>query len=269
LITRGKGKVPTVTAEGELLYETVSNVLTTLEKLPETLRTLKKPTVDKVAIGAENLVTRLLLPSVVNEYYQVPERLTRLQFVEVEGQLAARSLALGHIDMAIATESDASFFKGFAQAALKVSIMRVLITPIDWNPPPPLTKDNLQDNTVIPLASLAVSSVCLVRLEELAEFLPMQPGRRLVFDNYSSVEAAVRAGLGAGIVPALCSKKRKLPARDQGFPGLYAYRIDPDYPIPTFKVWWKRDNSGMSLTAKEFLELLKAFQFETKLATGK
>lgn len=237
----GGPRPPTLTPAGRLLLRHAAAVLDRLAVASEELAELRAGTSGRLSIGTFQSVSVQLLPQVLGRLREeTPDLDVRLVEEEV-GDLA---------DRVVDDELDLAFAVGPVTDDRVESVLvrqdpMVVVVPLTWAPDG-ATSYPLADLVGRPMIGQSVMDSCQRRIDAGLAGAGVDPSYVFRTNDNGAVQAMVRAGIGASVMPLL--------AVDVNDPGVRVLTPEPELPLRDIELVWRRGRTRTA-AAVRFVEL--------------
>lgn len=237
----GGPRPPTLTPAGRLLLRHAAAVLDRLAVASEELAELRAGTSGRLSIGTFQSVSVQLLPQVLGRLREeTPDLDVRLVEEEV-GDLA---------DRVVDDELDLAFAVGPVTDDRVESVLvrqdpMVVVVPLTWAPDG-ASSYPLADLVGRPMIGQSVMDSCQRRIDAGLAGAGVDPSYVFRTNDNGAVQAMVRAGIGASVMPLL--------AVDVNDPGVRVLTPEPELPLRDIELVWRRGRTRTA-AAVRFVEL--------------
>jgi DNA-binding transcriptional LysR family regulator len=240
----GGPRPPTLTPAGRLLLRHATAVLERLGAAAEELEQLKAGTSGRLVIGTFQSVSVQLLPRLLGRLREESPQLDVRLFEEELGDL---------VDRVVADELDLAFVVGPVSDDRVESVLvrqdpMVVVVPPDWVPAGE-TEYVLSDLIGRPMIGQSVLDQCQRGIDAGLHGAGVDPMYVFRTNDNGAVQAMVRAGIGASVMPLL--------AVDVDDPGVRVLTPSPQIPMRDVELVWRRGRTR-SRAATRFIELATA-----------
>ncbi len=240
----GGPRAPSLTPAGRLLLRHATAVLDRLAVAGEEIEELKAGTSGRLVIGTFQSVSVQLLPTLLGRLREESPRLDVRLFEEEVGDL---------VDRVVADDCDLAFAVGpvtddRVESLLVRQDAMVVVVPPTWvakgTDSFPLSELNGR-----PMIGQNAMDSCQRRIDAGLQQAGVDPMYVFRTNDNGAVQAMVRAGIGASVMPLL--------AVDVDDPGVRVLRPSPELPLRDVELVWRRGRTRTT-AARRFVELAAA-----------
>jgi DNA-binding transcriptional LysR family regulator len=240
----GGPKPPSLTPAGRLLLRHAQAVLERLGVAADELEELRAGTSGRLVIGTFQSVSVQLLPRLLGRLREESPHLDVRLFEEELGDLVNR---------VVADELDLAFVVGPVDDDRVESVLvrqdpMVVVVPPTWVAEG-ATEYLLSDLIGQPMIGQSVMDSCQRRIDDGLHSAGVEPMYVFRTNDNGAVQAMVRAGIGASVMPLL--------AVDVDDPGVRVLTPSPQIPMRDVELVWRRGRTR-SRAASRFVELATA-----------
>jgi len=240
----GGPRLPSLTPAGRLLLRHATAVLDRLAVAKEELADLKAGTSGRLVIGTFQSVSVQLLPTLLGRLREESPRLDVRLFEEEVGDL---------VDRVLADDCDLAFAVGPVMDDRVESLLvrqdpMVVVVPPSW-------VDEGADRYLVselnerPMIGQSSLDSCQRGIDAGLHAAGVDPTYVFRTNDNGAVQAMVRAGIGASVMPLL--------AVDVDDPGVRVLTPSPELPMRDVELVWRRGRT-LSAAATRFVELAAA-----------
>ena len=240
----GGPRPPTLTPAGRLLLRHAGAVLDRLAVAVEELDELRAGTSGRLAIGTFQSVSVQLLPQLLGRLREETPRLD-VRLIEEE--------VMDLADRVVSDELDLAFAVGPVTDD-RVESLLVRLDPMVVVVPPSWVEEGaesfaLQGLVGQPMIGQSVMDSCQRRIDAGLQGAGVDPSYVFRTNDNGAVQAMVRAGIGASVMPLL--------AVDVADPGVRVLRPVPELPVRRIELVWRRGRTRTA-AASRFVELAES-----------
>lgn len=237
----GGPRPPSLTPAGRLLLRHASAVLDRLAVAVDELEELKAGTSGRLAIGTFQSVSVQLLPRLLGRLREETPHL-EVRLVEEEVTDLADRVVSEELDLAFAV---GPVTDDRVESLLVSQDPMVVVVPPSW-----VDEDAevfvLADLVGRPMIGQSVMDSCQRRIDAGLQQAGVDPTYVFRTNDNGAVQAMVRAGIGASVMPLL--------AVDVADPGVRVLRPEPELPVRLVELVWRRGRTRTA-AASRFVEL--------------